>query len=95
MTPATALPVPTTHELKTWPDPFEAVWDGRKPYEVRRNDRNYLVGDCLVLREWDPGRSRYGQRSISAVITYLTPGGQWGLPLDVCVLGIRVTGRTP
>jgi len=43
-----------THELKTWPDPFEAIWDGRKRYEVRENDRDFHVGDALRLREFEP-----------------------------------------
>lgn len=38
------------HELKTDPEPFDAVADGRKTHEVRRNDRNYEVGDELILR---------------------------------------------
>jgi hypothetical protein len=43
-----------THELKTWPEFFEEVRNGNKPFEYRLNDRDYKVGDVLHLREWVP-----------------------------------------
>ena len=45
----------TTHNLKCWPEPFAAVANGIKTFEVRRDDRPYAVGDTLILREWCPG----------------------------------------
>lgn len=43
-----------THNLKTWPCYFEEVRNGFKPFEIRKNDRNFEVGDLLVLEEFDP-----------------------------------------
>lgn len=84
--------VGVVHELKTWPGPFEAVVAGRKPYEIRRADRPFAVGDDLHLREWEPapdgGRSgRYTGRELVVTVLYITRGGEWGLPADMCVMG--------
>jgi len=38
------------HFLKTWAEYFEAVKSGNKTFEVRVNDRDFKVGDILVLR---------------------------------------------
>lgn len=42
------------HVLKTWSPFFEDTRDGHKPWEIRENDRNYAVGDFLVLRQFTP-----------------------------------------
>ena len=81
-----------THSLKTWPEPFNAVWDGQKRYEIRRNDRDFNFGELLELREWDP-EDGYSGRYVLARITYLTEGGEWGLPDDLCVMSIRIVRR--
>lgn len=47
----------TIHDLKSWPEFYEAVSTGLKTFELRQNDRGYRVGDVLRLREWDPGPS--------------------------------------
>lgn len=44
-----------THELKTWSPEFRAVWDGTKTFEIRpAHDREFKVGDLLLLREFIP-----------------------------------------
>jgi len=83
-------------ELKTWPEAFDGVWDGRKPYEIRKDDRGAEVGDVLRLREFDPNISIYSGREVTAEVTYKTKGGEWGIPIGLCVLGIKRIGwRSP
>lgn len=38
------------HELKTDPLTFDEVWQGRKRFEIRLNDRDFKDGDVLRLR---------------------------------------------
>ena len=42
-----------THHLKTLPEFFQAVIDGRKPMEFRNNDRDFKVGDRCILEEFE------------------------------------------
>lgn len=44
----------TIHELKTWPEFFNQTRNGRKKFELRQNDRDFKVGDELLLKEWSP-----------------------------------------
>jgi hypothetical protein len=79
---------PVKHELKTWPEPFRAVVGGVKRYEIRKQDRDFRVGDELMLREWDPGSRDYTGSFTTVTVTYMTPGGAWGLPSDMCVMSL-------
>jgi hypothetical protein len=82
-----------THNLKTWPEAFQAVWDGFKTCEVRKNDRDFRVSDSLWLNEWSPDTGTYTGRALVAVVTHVVPGGRWGLPDDLCVMSVRIVGR--
>ena len=42
------------HEIKTWPEPFEAIIKGLKSFDVRVNDRDYQVDDLLYHKEFKP-----------------------------------------
>lgn len=80
-----------THDLKCWPEPFAALRRGDKPYEIRVNDRDYRVGDLLRLREvalFHGYAGPYTGEVEERVVTYMTRGGEWGLPADLCVLGL-------
>lgn len=41
------------HVLKSEKPYFQAVWDKRKNFEIRVNDRGYNAGDKIVLKELD------------------------------------------
>lgn len=82
------------HILKTWPEPFKALWSEAKTYEIRHNDRGYAIGDYLVLREYDQSNGAYSGRAMLVRVTYMTSGGEWGVPSDFCVMAISERQRT-
>ena len=83
-----------THDLKVWPDYFSAVDCGEKPFEVRKNDRGYQVGDTLRLREYAPGPDEYTGREIERTVTYLISGDDvmgyaFGVRSGFVIMGLR------
>ncbi len=78
------------HELKTWPDVFQATWDGKKTAEFRKNDRDFQVGDILHLREYDPIAQAYLQRVIRATVIHIVYGGSYGIPKGYCLMSITL-----
>lgn len=81
----------TIHELKTWPAFFWPVVHGDKTFELRKNDRDFQVGDVLVLREWDPVTEQYtGASSPGWHVTYVLAAEMsgWVLQPGYVVLGI-------
>ena len=42
-----------THYIKCEKEFYQDVEEGYKPFEVRKNDRDYRAGDDIVLREYD------------------------------------------
>lgn len=89
----------TSHELKSWPRFFHSIVTGDRRHELRRNDRDYRVGDRLVLREFDELLGAYTGRECMAVVTSITSRDEpcavsaEGLNPDFCILTIRVVAR--
>ena len=76
------------HELKTWPVYFQAVLDGKKTFEYRKNDRGFQVGDTLNLREFVDCSDTYTGREVQVKVTYFL-GSCPGLPEGYCIMGIE------
>lgn len=90
------------HHLKIWPAEFKAICHGLKSWELRKNDRNFQVGDRLFLEEYDQEKKEYTGLYILAPVLYILEGGKFGLPEGMCIMSIgfyllsdeKLEGRT-
>lgn len=74
------------HYLKTWPEPFRAVVAGIKRADFRLNDRDYHVGDTIVLEEFEPDNCGYTGKQHTVTITHIQDG--FGIPDGYVMLSI-------
>ncbi len=71
------------HEVSVLPKNYEAVLDGRKNFELRK-DAGYDVGDAVILAEWDGKKTG---RTLEKRIKYVLRGGtDGGLAEGWCIL---------
>jgi len=77
-----------THELKTWPRAYDAMKAEVKTFEFRKNDRDYEVGDRLLLRRYDPAIEEYTGEEMWRTVNYILYGGKFGLPKDFVVMAV-------
>jgi len=88
------------HSLKSWPPFFRAIVQGDRTHELRRNDREFRVGDMLELHEFDNETGEFTGAICSAMVTSLTSEDQpcaasdLGLRPGFCILSIKVRSWT-
>lgn len=80
-----------THELKILPEYYEPVAIYQKQFEIRKNDRNYKVGDRLVLKEWDG--EKFTGREVVRYVNYILYDWQSGLKDGYCIMNLKSTSR--
>lgn len=79
-----------THVLKTWPEHWDAIADGSKPFELRKDDRGYQTGDRLILQGFDRQTNSYNFNEIVATVGYILRGPVFGLEAGHVIMGITV-----
>ena len=85
-----------THELKTVRPWFPLVYHGEKTAELRKHDRDFRVGDILLLREYIPDECHYTGSAVKAKITHIVTDadGPW-LTRDHCMISFIVLELIP
>ncbi len=77
------------HDLKTWPEYFAKLRDWTKAFEIRKNDRDYRVGDVLRLREWNPATESYTGEQELRVVCSIIDGPKFGIEAGYVVMGLQ------
>lgn len=75
------------HRLKTIQPYFDRVKIGDKTAEFRLNDRDFQVGDILILEEYDPKTSSYSSHSIKAKVSHVLREFK-GIESGYCMLSL-------
>lgn len=60
------------HELKLDTKYFEDAKSGKKNFVIRKNDRDYQVGDILKKHAWDSNRKKYARKNPNPEIGWQT-----------------------
>lgn len=82
------------HELKCLPEYFSAVASGNKTFEVRKNDRPFVVSDFIALNEYSIAGG-YTGRCAMLEITYILDSKDYCkdgfvvLGIDACAIRTR------
>lgn len=74
------------HSVKIGKEFFEDVKNNVKTFELRKNDRNYKVGEILELHEYEAGEET--GRTCRKLITYMLKEFT-GLQDNYCILGLK------
>lgn len=86
-----------THELKCIDPHFTALKWGRKTFEIRRNDRDYKIGDLIKLTlhrgKQGVGSKIPGVDPITFMITHILTAEEFpqGIKPGFCILSIEKT----
>ncbi|WP_083629686.1 DUF3850 domain-containing protein [Tenacibaculum agarivorans] len=79
------------HYLKIFTEHFEEVHNGNKKAEIRFNDRDFKVGDILILQEFNHNSNSYTGRSTTKKITHILEDidGEFGISDGYVLLSIK------
>lgn len=90
-----------THRLKSWAHFYDAIKAGRKLHDLRIMDREYAVGDILILERYDNINGVYSGENIKVEITYITSNktpcafSSSALDREYAILSIKLIQEEP
>lgn len=85
------------HQLKVHSQFWPSLVSGAKPFEVRRDDRKFRVGDICVLREYDPSHGYTSAEPVERQVSYILAHEDFpnGVARGFVVLGFGSKANDP
>ena len=78
-----------THTLKILPQYYEEVKAGIKDFELRKNDRDYMIQDTVILKAWENGQY-LDKEPLKRTIKYILKDcPEYGLMNGYVILGLE------
>ena len=74
------------HILKIKDKDFQYLMRGRKPFDIRKNDKDYKTGDLIHFVGINGEEYNY---NVYIIVYVLKDAPEYGLDKDFCILGIR------
>ncbi len=78
-----------THELKILSQYYEEVKAGNKNFELRKNDRDYMEHDTVILKAWENGQYLDKEPLKREIAYILMDCPEYGLQDGFCIIGFR------
>jgi len=84
-----------THKVKSWSYFFDAIVAGDKLHDLRKNDRDYQIGDELILQRYDMVMGRYTGDECVRTVSFITSNqfpcaySSAVLPHDYVILSLK------
>ena len=78
---------PMIHELKILPEYFNEVQSHNKQFELCKDDRDYHVGDWILLKEFENGAYTGRECGLFCIKYILRNCSEYGLADGYCIIG--------
>lgn len=75
------------HILKCIDPYYSDVVSGKKTFEIRKNDRDYKVGDILILKQYNSKHNIYTGKEVWCKVIYMVTDPEYCKDC-YCVMGI-------
>lgn len=80
------------HTLKCIQPYFNEIWLGKKKAELRKNDRNFKLGDIVYLQEYNKETNTFKKYQLKVRITNIVENFE-GIELGYCMFSFDVEER--